>query len=99
MNSLAQHIAVEETDITTVAIGPGRVDTPMQHEIREQGKGSMTDADHANFVSAYEDGKLNKPEGPGTVIAKLSLDATPDLSGKYLRCVERQALKFHPPLV
>ncbi len=63
MNSLAQHVAVEETDIITVAIGPGRVDTAMQKEIRDQGS-SMTEKDHANFVAVFEEGKLNKPEWP-----------------------------------
>ena len=84
MNSLAQHIAVEEPEIVTVAIGPGRVDTEMQREIRDQGS-AMTKKDHANFVEVFEEGKLNKPEWPGNVIAKLSLDAKPDVNGKYLR--------------
>lgn len=86
LNSLAQHIAVEEPAIVTVSVGPGRVDTDMQKEVRELGApGSvMTAEDHANFVSVFEQGKLNKPEWPGHVIAKLSLDATPDVNGKYL---------------
>jgi len=85
MNSLARHIAVEEPDITAVAIGPGRVDTDMQKEIREQGSASMSAKDYAGFVSAFEEGKLNKPEWPGQVMAKLALDAKPELSGKYLK--------------
>ena len=87
MNSLAQHIAVEEPEIVAVSIGPGRVDTAMQQEIREKGlAGSvMTEKDHADFVAVYEEGKLNKPEWPGNVIAQLSLDAKPELSGKFLR--------------
>ena len=84
MNSLAQHIAVEEPDIVTVAIGPGRVDTEMQREIRDQGS-AMTKEDHANFVEVFEEGKLNKPEWPGNVIAKLSLITKAELNGKYLR--------------
>lgn len=57
----------------------------MQKLLRDQGLGFMDDADHASFVSAFEEGKLNKPEGPGHVFAKLALDATPDLSGKSLQ--------------
>lgn len=85
LNSLAQHIAIEELDIATVAVGPGRVDTDMQREIREQGAPGtgMTANDHASFVSAFEGGKLNKPEWPGQVIAKLSATAKLELSGKY----------------
>lgn len=82
MNSLAQHIAVEEPLIATVSVGPGRVDTDMQKEIRETGK-DMDGAQHADFVSVYEEGKLNKPEWPGNVIAKLAVEAKTDLHGEY----------------
>lgn len=87
MNSLAQHIAVEEPEIATVAVGPGRVDTDMQKEIRELGApgSAMSNKDHAGFVSAYEEGKLNKPEWPGQVIAKLAVEAKTELAGEYYR--------------
>ncbi|KAK3331032.1 hypothetical protein B0H66DRAFT_85516 [Apodospora peruviana] len=84
LNSLAQHIAVEEPDIVAVALSPGRVDTDMQKELRETGGSAMAEKDHAGFVSAFEQGQLNKPEWPGQVIAKLSLEAKPELSGKYV---------------
>lgn len=87
MNSLAQHIAVEEADITAVAIGPGRVDTDMQRELRENGApgSAMSENDHAGFVSAFNEGRLNKPEWPGHVIAKLALHTKKDVDGRYLR--------------
>lgn len=85
MNSLAQHLAVEEPSIATVAIGPGRVDTAMQKELREQGAGAMSATDYTGFQTAFEDGKLNKPEWPGHVIARLALGTNSELSGKYLR--------------
>ncbi len=88
LNSLAQHLAVEEPDIASVAVGPGRVDTAMQEELRRLGKGAMADEDHASFVEAFEEGGLNQPELPAQVIAELSLEATLDLSGKCLRYVE-----------
>ena len=91
LHSLAQHLAVEEKDIVSVSLSPGRTDTGMQKLLREQGKGFMDDKDHAGFVSAFEEGKLNPPEGPGNVIAKLALDATPDLSGKFLQYVSSRA--------
>lgn len=84
LHSLATHLAVEEPDIVTVSLNPGRTDTGMQKLLREQGKGHMDDKDHASFVSGFEEGKLNKPEGPGHVIAKLAVDATPEHSGKFL---------------
>lgn len=84
LHSLAQHLAVEEKDIITISGNPGRTDTDMQTKLREQGKEHMDAAVHADFVSVHEKGKLNRPEGPGNVFAKLALDATPDLSGKFL---------------
>jgi NAD(P)-dependent dehydrogenase (short-subunit alcohol dehydrogenase family) len=84
MNSLAQHIGVEEPAIATVSVGPGRVDTDMQKEIRETGS-AMDSKDHASFVSGFEEGKLNKPEWPGQVIAKLAVEAKTDLRGGYYR--------------
>lgn len=85
MNSLAQHIAVEEPEIATVAVGPGRVDTQMQVEIREQGSEGMTKEMYADFVNVFENGKLNKPEWPGNVIAKLAVEAKPELNGGYFK--------------
>lgn len=87
LNSLSQHVAVEEPDITSVAISPGRVDTDMQKELREKGAPgiAMSEKDYAGFKTAFEEGKLNKPEWPAHVIARLAVGAEPELSGKYLR--------------
>ncbi|KAK3393037.1 NAD(P)-binding protein [Podospora didyma] len=87
INSLVQHIAVEEPEIVTVALDPGRTDTDMQKEIREQGApgNAMTEADYANFKAAFENGQLNRPEWPGHVIAKLTLGAKSEFSGKCLK--------------
>ncbi|KAK3383582.1 hypothetical protein B0T24DRAFT_688130 [Lasiosphaeria ovina] len=86
LNSLVQHIGVEEPDIVAVALNPGRTDTDMQKDIRETGAPgiAMSEADHANFKEVFEKGGLNKPEWPGHVIAKLSLDAKPEFSGKVI---------------
>lgn len=85
LNSLARHLAVEEQNIVSVAVSPGRVDTDMQRELRERGAPgiAMSEQDYAGFKSAFEEGKLNKPEWPGDVIAKLVVEAKSDLSGKY----------------
>lgn len=83
MNSLCQHLAVEEPDVVAVAVSPGRVDTDMQRVIRDTGKGVMADNDYAGFKDAFEEGSLIKPEWPGEVIARLALEAKHDLSGKY----------------
>ena len=86
-NSLIRHLAVEEPSISSVAISPGRCDTGMQAELRDLGKGAMKDEEYNEFVKAFEEGRLNKPEVPGHVIAQLALAASSDLSGKYVSCV------------
>ena len=85
LNSLARHVAVEEPNISAVAISPGRVDTDMQKELRDKGGVVMAEKDYAGFVSAFEGGTLNKPEWPATVIANLAVGMDPKLSGQYFR--------------
>lgn len=94
MHSLTQHLAAEEKDIITISGNPGRTDTDMQKQLREQGKGHMDEAVHADFVSVHEQGKLNPPEGPGHVFARLVLNATPDLSGKVVRWDNPEAAAY-----
>ncbi len=84
LNSLARHVAVEEPDITAVAVSPGRVDTDMQKELREKGT-EMAKGDYEIFKSDFEEGKLVKPEQSGGVIARLSVDAKRELSGRYFK--------------
>jgi NAD(P)-dependent dehydrogenase (short-subunit alcohol dehydrogenase family) len=84
LNSLAKHVGVEEPDITAVAVSPGRVDTDMQKELREKGT-EMAKKDYETFKTDFEEGRLVKPEQSGGVIAKLSVDARPELSGKYFK--------------
>ena len=84
LNSLVRHVAVEEPDITAIAISPGRVDTDMQKELREKGT-EMSKNDYDTFKTAFDEGKLIKPEQTGRVIANLSLGAKPELSGKYFK--------------
>jgi NAD(P)-dependent dehydrogenase (short-subunit alcohol dehydrogenase family) len=77
-------LAVEEPDITTVAIRPGVVDTQMQVEVRGHNS-VMDEKDTDKFRSLFEKGELLKPEQPGNVIAKLAVGAGKELSGKFLR--------------
>lgn len=82
---MAAHLAVEETDITSVSFGPGRVNTDMQAVIREKGKDSMEKAMHQNFVDALEQGGLLRPDQPGNVIAKFVANPLHKLSGQYIK--------------
>jgi NAD(P)-dependent dehydrogenase (short-subunit alcohol dehydrogenase family) len=81
-------MAVEEPDITSVAISPGKVDTPMQQQIREEGSSGMAEHVHASFIEEHAKGLLLRPEQPGRVIAKLVEGAKPDMSGKHFRFVK-----------
>ncbi|KFH47442.1 putative oxidoreductase C30D10.05c-like protein [Hapsidospora chrysogenum ATCC 11550] len=83
-NSIAAHIAVEEPDITSIAVAPGRVDTDMQATIRSEGKDIMDEAQYKSFVDAFNQGVLLKPEQPGNVIAGLVAEPAKELSGKFL---------------
>ena len=73
--------------IVALSVSPGRVDTDMKKELREKGGSAMTEKDYESFVTAFDQGKLNRPEWPGEVIARLSLEAKPELSGKYVQLV------------
>ena len=85
MDSIAAHLAVEEPDIASIAITPGRVDTDMQRVLREDGKAVMDTKQHSSFVTAFEGGELFRPEQPGNVIARLVLEPQASLSGKTFR--------------
>ncbi|KAJ4314518.1 hypothetical protein N0V84_008859 [Fusarium piperis] len=82
-NSISAHLALEEPDITSVAVAPGRVDTDMQGVLRAEGKESMDEAQYASFAEAKEKGTLLKPEQPGHVMAKFVADPLKSLSGKF----------------
>ncbi|KAI5301910.1 hypothetical protein KEM56_001228 [Ascosphaera pollenicola] len=83
MNHLAMMIAREEPDITAVAVRPGVVNTQMQDDIRGGYLDNMGE-DGQRLKDAFVQGKLLKPEQPGNVIANLALNATKDLSGRFL---------------
>lgn len=84
MNHLAMTLAVEEPAITTISIRPGVVDTDMQKSIRDVHHTVMDPKDAAKFAELKKTGELLRPEQPGNVMARLSLDAPKDLSGKFL---------------
>jgi NAD(P)-dependent dehydrogenase (short-subunit alcohol dehydrogenase family) len=84
MNSLAGHLTVEEPDITSVCISPGRVDTEMQKVIRENG-GEMKEADLQDFTEVFEKGELYAPETPGNAIAQFVMDPKREQSGGFFR--------------
>ncbi|KAF5344072.1 hypothetical protein D9758_008871 [Tetrapyrgos nigripes] len=93
MNSLCRTLGEEESDVTSVAVRPGVVDTAMQKEIRESGATHMGDG-HANFVRLHKDGLLLKPEESGHVLASLALKAPKSLSGQYVSWDAEECKEF-----
>jgi NAD(P)-dependent dehydrogenase (short-subunit alcohol dehydrogenase family) len=82
---MSAHFAVEEPDITSITVAPGRVNTDMQGVLRSRGKESMAKAVYDNFVEAFENGTLLRPEQPGNVIAAFAAESSKDLSGKSVK--------------
>lgn len=87
VQSISNHLAVEEPDITSITVAPGRVNTDMQAVVRASGKDTMNKAQYDTFVDAFEQGKLLEPEQPGHVIAKFVANPKPELSGQCLKYV------------
>ncbi|KAI0771590.1 short-chain dehydrogenase [Trametes elegans] len=84
LNSLCRTLAQEEPDVTSVALRPGMVDTPMQELIRNRGPSTMDSELLKKFTDAHEKGELVKPEDAGHVIAALALKAPKTLSGQFV---------------
>lgn len=85
VNHLVLTIAAEEPDVVAIAVRPGVVDTEMQREIREVYHVTMDENDRKKFSTLKEEGKLLRPEQPGTVMARLVLEAKKELSGRFLK--------------
>jgi NAD(P)-dependent dehydrogenase (short-subunit alcohol dehydrogenase family) len=81
---LVQGLAIEEPEVTFVALRPGVVDTEMQSQIREMGSGAMNSSDYAKFVDKKESGTLLDAKVPAASIVKLALNANPALSGQFV---------------
>lgn len=83
-HSIVGHLAVEEPDITSLSISPGRVDTDMQRVIRESGD-EMNQDERRTFAKAFEEGVLGTPETVAKVYARFVADPQRELTGKFLK--------------
>lgn len=90
MNHLNLTLAAEEPNLTCLSIRPGVVDTQMQSDIRNVHSSLMDEKDVAKFQTLHQQGQLLKPEQPGYVIARLALNASRQLSGRFLEYVLSQ---------
>lgn len=87
LKSVAETLCVEEKGVTSVSIRPGTVDTDMQLQLRDKHLSVLDEADQEKFGSLKKEGKLLRPDQPGNVIARLALEASHELSGKFLKWV------------
>ncbi len=85
MNHLGMTLGAEEKEIVTVTIRPGVVDTQMQVDLRETFGELLAKKDQEKFRGLKRDGKLLRPEQPGTVIARVVLEGERGLSGRFIR--------------
>ncbi|WP_162909657.1 SDR family NAD(P)-dependent oxidoreductase [Aggregatilinea lenta] len=84
LNHLTTVLALEEPEITALAVAPGIIDTEMQALIRERGKGTMQEKDYQRFVGLHERGELRSPDEPGRALAVLALHAPHEWSGMFV---------------
>jgi NAD(P)-dependent dehydrogenase (short-subunit alcohol dehydrogenase family) len=84
LNQLSRSVALEEPDVASLAVRPGKVDTDMQAVLRQAGATGMAQADHQRFVKHFEKGELEPPERPAAALAVLALAAPHDWSGQFI---------------
>jgi NAD(P)-dependent dehydrogenase (short-subunit alcohol dehydrogenase family) len=84
LNHFTRVLAVEEPELTAVAMRPGVVDTDMQTFIRQEGPRTMPN-DQADYYRQLKDrGELEPAEIPARSIAWLALYAPREFSGRFL---------------
>jgi NAD(P)-dependent dehydrogenase (short-subunit alcohol dehydrogenase family) len=84
LNMFNQVLAVEESEITAVAVRPGVVDTEMQAIIRQDGQAGMAPEAHGRFLAYHSQGELLPPELPGRALAVVALHAPQTWSGRFV---------------
>jgi NAD(P)-dependent dehydrogenase (short-subunit alcohol dehydrogenase family) len=85
LNQFNRALALEEPEITAIAVRPGVVDTAMQALIRREGAAPMTDSEYQRFVDYHANDDLLPPELPGRAVAALALHAPSEWSGEFIR--------------
>ena len=84
LNHFTRILAEEEPGITSVAVRPGVVNTPMQTTLRETAPSVMPKELADYYQKIKTEGELESPEVPAKSIAWLALNAPPEWSGRYL---------------
>jgi len=76
-------LAEEVSDVTSISVRPGVVDTPMQTQIRQEGLGVMNPRQYTYYADLKAKSQLEPPEIPARSIAWLALHAPHDMSGEF----------------
>jgi len=84
LNHFTRILAAEEPGITSVAVRPGMVDTPMQTFLRENAPSVMPKDLADYYQKVKKQGGLEPPDVPGKSIAWLALNAPHEWSGRFL---------------
>jgi NAD(P)-dependent dehydrogenase (short-subunit alcohol dehydrogenase family) len=85
LHQFSRVLALEATQVASISLRPGVVDTGMQALIREQGADGMPAERHARFVRLHAEGELLPPQVPGRALALLALHAPHEWSGEFIQ--------------
>ena len=84
LNHLTRVLAVEEPQLTCVAVRPGVVDTDMQRVLRTPESGQLPNSQVEYYQALKAENRLEPPRVPGRAIAWLALEAPREWSGDFL---------------
>lgn len=85
LNHFNRALALEEPQVTSVAVRPGKVDTEMQTYLRREGAKGMASEQYQNHLRLHAQGELLPPEKPGLSIVLLALNAPHSWSGEFIQ--------------
>jgi NAD(P)-dependent dehydrogenase (short-subunit alcohol dehydrogenase family) len=85
LNHFSRALAIEEPQLTSIALRPGKVDTEMQELLRRKGAEGMEPEQYERHVRLHSRGDLLPPQEPGRSLALLALCAPRQWSGEFLQ--------------
>ncbi|KAJ2783520.1 hypothetical protein H4R18_001653 [Coemansia javaensis] len=94
LNMVTQSLAAEVPEVMSIAIRPGVMDTDMQEFVREKCREGMKASEHDKFVKMHSEDKLLDPTIPAYVIARIALEGSRDMSGKFYSWDDPQLDRF-----
>lgn len=93
LNQLTRVLALEEPDVTVVAVRPGVVDTDMQDRLRQRGPRVMPPAQSRYYLELKSRGRLLPPAFPARSIAWLVQYAPRNFSGRFMNYDDPQIIE------